>query len=275
MNPAAVFFRNCRQRQSSPAHRATRGLRQQASRTFSFVPYRLADMSSFQETPLPRAASIALKSSSPSNEFNASITGDGIATLPRSNLDKAGTKSEQQTARVIGTVTRAGTMKQTVAVRTNKQIFDKFLQKHYNKGMTRLVHDPDDVLVEGDVVAYSPFSATEWEERVRRGKNNVKHVLSHVITPFGRPLDQRIPKVTIQSTSRLASKKGSPTKQHRAAGVRGYATMVVAQEERRTPANLADQISQGHRPGRSDASQLPAKDHTALEASTQPPLAFD
>jgi Ribosomal protein S17 len=113
-------------------------------------------------------------------------------------------------------------MKQTVVVSSNRQYFDKFLQKHYSKPSKSLVHDPQDILVEGDVVAYGLFPPDQRAERVKRGKKNIKYVLRDVITPFGLPLEQRTPRVTTPNPARPAGKFG---KQRKTAGVRGYATV--------------------------------------------------
>lgn len=82
-------------------------------------------------------------------------------------------------------------MKKTVAVRTHRQVFDKYLKKHWIQRVDTLVHDPEEILVEGDVVVFGHFSSEERAERIKRGKKTVKFVLKRVITPFGLPLDQR------------------------------------------------------------------------------------
>jgi len=86
-------------------------------------------------------------------------------------------------------------MSKTVAVSTNRQHFDRFLQKHYTKAAKALVHDPDQTLVEGDVVEYGLFPAQERAHRIRTGRGKkVKYVVRSVVTPFGVPLDQRVPR---------------------------------------------------------------------------------
>ena len=83
-------------------------------------------------------------------------------------------------------------MSKTVAVSTNRQHFDLFLQKHYTKPVRTLVHDPDQTLVEGDVIEYGLFPPAERDERIKKGKGKrVKYVVKSVVTPFGIPLDQR------------------------------------------------------------------------------------
>jgi ribosomal protein S17 len=86
-------------------------------------------------------------------------------------------------------------MAKTVAVSTNRQYFDRFLQKHYTKPSKTLVHDPNETLVEGDVIEYGLFPPAERRERIEKGKGKrVKYVVRGVVTPFGVPLDQRVPR---------------------------------------------------------------------------------
>jgi len=97
--------------------------------------------------------------------------------------------------RIVGIVTRTGTMSKTVAVSTNRQHFDRFLQKHYTKAAKTLVHDPGEMLVEGDVIEYGLFPPQERAHRIRTGRGKrVKYVVRNVVTPFGVPLDQRVPR---------------------------------------------------------------------------------
>jgi ribosomal protein S17 len=97
--------------------------------------------------------------------------------------------------RITGTVIRTYTMAKTVAVSTNRQHFDRFLQKHHTKPSKTLVHDPKETLVEGDVIEYGLFPPVERAERIQQGKGKrVKYVLRGVVTPFGAPLDQRVPR---------------------------------------------------------------------------------
>jgi len=88
-------------------------------------------------------------------------------------------------------------MRKTVAVSTPRQYFDKFLQKHYTRPLKTLVHDPNKMLVEGDVISYGLFEPETRKERREKGKGKrVRYVVKGVITPFGLPLDQRVPEGT-------------------------------------------------------------------------------
>jgi ribosomal protein S17 len=112
------------------------------------------------------------------------------STRPASDLEFLATSR-----RITGTVIRTRTMAKTVAVSTNRQYFDRFLQKHYTKPFKTLVHDPNETLVEGDVIEYGLFPPVERRERIQKGKGKrVKYVVRGIVTPFGVPLDQRVPR---------------------------------------------------------------------------------
>jgi len=112
------------------------------------------------------------------------------STQPASDLDFLATSR-----RITGTVIRTHTMAKTVAVSTNRQYFDRFLQKHYTKPSKTLVHDPNETLIEGDIIEYGLFPPAERRERIQKGKGKrVKYVVRGVVTPFGVPLDQRVPR---------------------------------------------------------------------------------
>lgn len=83
-------------------------------------------------------------------------------------------------------------MAKTVAVATTRQYFDRFLQKHYTRASKTLVHDPNEMLVEGDVIEYALFPPAERAQRIKMGKGKrVKYLVVRVVTPFGMPLEQR------------------------------------------------------------------------------------
>ncbi|KAI1608447.1 hypothetical protein EDD36DRAFT_469333 [Exophiala viscosa] len=100
---------------------------------------------------------------------------------------------------LTGHVSRVGTMRKTVHVSRTVQVWDAYLQKHYKRSTHDLVHDPQDILNEGDVITYGPFPPSLREPREQKGqlggKNRVRFILRDVITPFGTPVDQRSPRV--------------------------------------------------------------------------------
>ncbi|KAH6649655.1 hypothetical protein F5144DRAFT_553690 [Chaetomium tenue] len=84
-----------------------------------------------------------------------------------------------------GVVVTAGLMDKTVKVRVGGQKWNGFLQKYFDDPKTHLVHDPNNSLRLGDVVAITPG----W--RVSKDK---RHVVKHIIAPgSGVPIDGRAP----------------------------------------------------------------------------------
>ena len=78
------------------------------------------------------------------------------------------------------------------------QHFDSFLQKHYTRPLHEKVHDPSNILHEGDVITYGLFPPSERAKREAIGKlggterkRGVRFTLREVVTPFGTPVDQR------------------------------------------------------------------------------------
>jgi RNA recognition motif-containing protein len=97
---------------------------------------------------------------------------------------------------VTGTVSRTGTMLMTVAVTTNRRYLDTDTKTHHVKEETVLVHDPEGILAEGDVVKYQHLPPDVYDKRAARGKTNVKHILKEIVTPFGIPVEERTPSLT-------------------------------------------------------------------------------
>jgi ribosomal protein S17 len=95
-------------------------------------------------------------------------------------------------------------MSKTVAVATTRQYFDRFLQTHYTKSSKVLVHDPQEMLIEGDVIEYGLFPPVERAHRMKMGKGKrVKYVVMRVVTPFGVPLEQRSNGIVASSAAPL------------------------------------------------------------------------
>lgn len=111
---------------------------------------------------------------------------------------------------VTGTVSRTGTMLKTVAVTTNHRKLDKYTKTHHGEEETELVHDPQCILVEGDVIKYQHFPPDLYAERAARGKTKVKFILKEVVTPFGIPIEERTPYVAAeQALGKTKSSLGS------------------------------------------------------------------
>ena len=84
-------------------------------------------------------------------------------------------------------------MSKTVSVTSRRQYFDRFLQKHFTKPTRTLVHDPAEILVEGDVIEYVAFEPEQRRLRLEKGKGKrVKFVLKAVVTPFGSAVEDRV-----------------------------------------------------------------------------------
>lgn len=114
---------------------------------------------------------------------------------------------------VTGTVTRTGTMLKTVAVTTKHRRLDKYTQTHHVEEETELVHDPQGILVEGDVIKYQHFPPDLYAERAARGKNKIRFVLKEVVTPFGTPVEERTPRVAVeQKPGKKTRREGSKNK---------------------------------------------------------------
>lgn len=94
---------------------------------------------------------------------------------------------------VTGTVSRTGTMSKTVSVTTKRRYLDKLTKTHHFKEESVLVHDPQNILAEGDVIKYQHFPLDVYEVRKARGKKQVRFVLKEIVTPFGKPIEERTP----------------------------------------------------------------------------------
>ena len=109
---------------------------------------------------------------------------------------------------VTGTVTRTGTMLKTVAVTTKHRRLDKYTQTHHVEEETELVHDPQGILTEGDVIKYQHFPPDLYAERSARGKTKVRFVLREVVTPFGTPVEERTPRVAVEQKQEKKTRRG-------------------------------------------------------------------
>ncbi|KAK3375967.1 hypothetical protein B0T24DRAFT_523513 [Lasiosphaeria ovina] len=91
----------------------------------------------------------------------------------------AATKSFRE---LHGVVVSAGLMDRTVKVTVGGQKWNNFLKKFFKAPQTHLVHDPNNSLRTGDVVAITPG----W-----RTSKNKRHVVKHIIAPAGVPIEER------------------------------------------------------------------------------------
>ncbi|KAK4099946.1 nucleic acid-binding protein [Parathielavia hyrcaniae] len=96
-----------------------------------------------------------------------------------------------------GVVISAGLMDKTVKVRVGGQKWNSFLKKFFDDPKTHLVHDPNNSLRLGDVVAITPGWRTSQHKR---------HVVKHIIAPgAGVPIEGRPPVPTEEE--RLAERE--------------------------------------------------------------------
>ncbi|KAL1881376.1 hypothetical protein VTK73DRAFT_4383 [Phialemonium thermophilum] len=107
----------------------------------------------------------------------------------------------RQTFRELhGVVVSAGLMQRTVKVRVGGQKWNGKVKKFFKDPQTFLVHDPNDSLRTGDIVAITPG----W-----RTSKNKRHVVKRVIAPSGTPIDERppIPSEDERWEAKIAKKK--------------------------------------------------------------------
>ncbi|KAI9758545.1 MAG: hypothetical protein M4579_003037 [Chaenotheca gracillima] len=85
---------------------------------------------------------------------------------------------------LTGVVVSAGLMQKTVKVRTTQQVWDKHIRKHFNRPVNHLVHDPASSLLAGDIITFCPGYRTS---------KHVHHVVTSILAPFEKPIEERPP----------------------------------------------------------------------------------
>ncbi|KAI8627549.1 hypothetical protein F5Y19DRAFT_170755 [Xylariaceae sp. FL1651] len=83
-----------------------------------------------------------------------------------------------------GIVVSAGLMDKTVKVRLGGQRWEPRVHKWFKEPRYKLVHDPQNSLRQGDVVAIMP----SWRE-----SQHVRHIVKHIIAPYGTAIEERPP----------------------------------------------------------------------------------
>ncbi|KAK4237214.1 hypothetical protein C8A03DRAFT_16222 [Achaetomium macrosporum] len=118
-----------------------------------------------------------------------------------------------------GVVISAGLMDKTVKVRVGGQKWNSFVKKFFDDPKTHLVHDPNNSLRLGDVVAITPG----W--RVSKTK---RHVVKHIIAPgSGVPIEGRPPVPTEEE--RYAEKDAKRAAKYERRSVKKMAERVESQ----------------------------------------------
>lgn len=95
-------------------------------------------------------------------------------------------------------VVSAGLMQKTVKVQVGVQQWNSHIKKYFNRRRNHLVHDPNDSIRIGDIVAISAGS---------RVAKNVRHVVTKIIAPFGVPIEERPPIPTIEERNAAKEEK--------------------------------------------------------------------
>ncbi|KAI8956560.1 nucleic acid-binding protein [Daldinia sp. FL1419] len=88
-----------------------------------------------------------------------------------------------------GIVVSAGLMDKTVKVKLGGLRWEPRVQKFFKEPRFKLVHDPRNSVRQGDVVAIEP----SW-----RVSQHVRHVVKHIIAPYGEPIEERPPVPTLE-----------------------------------------------------------------------------
>ncbi|OTA95959.1 hypothetical protein M434DRAFT_68271 [Hypoxylon sp. CO27-5] len=107
-----------------------------------------------------------------------------------------------------GIVVSAGLMDKTVKVKLGGLRWEPRVQKYFKEPRFKLVHDPRNSVRQGDVVAITP----SW-----RVSQHVRHVVKHIIAPYGDPIDERPAIPTLEERLAEAAAKRAAKDQRRAA----------------------------------------------------------
>lgn len=86
------------------------------------------------------------------------------------------------TSQKVGVVVSAGKMSRAVKVRVAGQEWNKMFRKHFPSHKHYTVSDPNNSLVEGDVVRITSGHRTS---------STIRHVVTAIVAPFGEPVENR------------------------------------------------------------------------------------
>ncbi|KAM0348310.1 hypothetical protein ACHAPU_004278 [Fusarium lateritium] len=121
-----------------------------------------------------------------------------------------------------GVVVSAGLMDKTVKVRVGGQKWNKIVNKWFADPKHYLVHDPNSSLRAGDVVSIVPGWPTSQHKR---------HVIKHIIAPYGTPITERPPVLTLEE--RITDREAKKTAKDERRAARRQEDESKKQEERR------------------------------------------
>ncbi|KAF9696460.1 hypothetical protein EKO04_005549 [Ascochyta lentis] len=89
---------------------------------------------------------------------------------------------QYMTSQKVGVVVSAGKMSRAVKVRIAGQEWNKTFRKHFPSHKHYTVSDPNNSLVEGDVVRITSGHRTS---------STIRHVVTAIVAPFGEPVENR------------------------------------------------------------------------------------
>ncbi|KAI1087744.1 nucleic acid-binding protein [Rostrohypoxylon terebratum] len=119
----------------------------------------------------------------------------------------AASTTRQIVKEMLGVVVSAGLMDKTVKVKLGGFRWEPRVQKYFKEPRFKLVHDPRNSVRQGDIVAITPT----W-----RVSQHVRHVVKHIIAPYGEPIDERPPIPTLEERVAEAAAKRAAKDERRA-----------------------------------------------------------
>ncbi|KAI0893211.1 nucleic acid-binding protein [Annulohypoxylon nitens] len=119
----------------------------------------------------------------------------------------AANTTRQAAKEMLAVVVKAGCMDKTVRVKLGGYRWEPRVQKYFKAPHFKLVHDPRNSLRTGDIVAITPT----W-----RISQHVRHVVKHIIAPYGEPIDERPSIPTLDEMVAEASTKRAAKDERRA-----------------------------------------------------------
>lgn len=104
------------------------------------------------------------------------------STMATKATNAAPLVQQYMTSQKVGVVVSAGKMSRAVKVRIAGQEWNKTFRKHFPSHQHYTVSDPNNSLVEGDVVRITSGHRTS---------STIRHVVTAIVAPFGAPVEDR------------------------------------------------------------------------------------
>lgn len=102
------------------------------------------------------------------------------------------------TSQKVGVVVSAGKMSRAVKVRVAGQEWNKLFRKHFPSHKHYTVSDPNNSLVEGDVVRITSGHRTS---------STIRHVVTAIVAPFGEPVEKRPKILSVEELDELRTQE--------------------------------------------------------------------